>query len=1446
MKSAPRFLALLAFFALTAGLASPLWAATGNVSNLNLTASRGTAVTAIYPSAQAFHTGTDSDVYALESVTLKLGTQISGSNTSPTVSLYSVSGGNPNASLATLATTQVSNRTLRDYVFSCSSGCRLTKDTPYTIVVTPAGAGPVHWGQNSSGTETNTPSNADWTIADDAKFQNGYNGPWQSDGAVKLMKVSWATEPGKVAGLTAVAGNEASVDVNWTATAGATSYKVQYKSDSQDWSSTRQFTPTTNSHNVASTYLTANTAYTFRVAATNTAGDGLWSDEVVATPVEATLQASSVEASTATLTIANHTGTWYHKRITPTAGTCSSGVSTASTSVSGLSPGRTHTFSAYADSQCTGTVLATSPQFLAKPDKPTGVTATAANGALDVAWTATTGASSYKIQWKSSSDSDWDATSRQITSTAASANIPSLTNGTTYTVRVAAVNDTGDGAWSDTATGTPSGGYLESISSGLTTSGAQFWFRNSDGSNYSGTWYFKATPPANASCVTRPVALAQVTGKNSATHHTITAYSDSGCTVKLTSLGFTTLPAQVTGVTATARIGALDLGWTAESGSAPVSYKVQWKSGAQTWDAGRQVVTTKAYTTLGLVNGTQYTIRVAATTAGGDGAWSYDTTGTPSGTALTLTATPASNGASFALYNHTGNFSYKVTPPSTANCIDGSTITGTPRNFSDNTKSAGAEHNIAVYSDTACSTQLASVDFITLPAKTTGVTLSNRGASLGVKWTAVTGAASYKVQWKSSSDSGWDATNRQVISGSTSAVIYSLTNGTAYTVRVAAVNADGGEGAWSDTATLTPTVTLTESNVTATGAKLTVAGHTGTAYLSGRGGNSYTLACTAVSGSTHSPTLQGNTTYEFKAYGNSSCTGTALAATTFTTPGAVTPKVINIGQQSVTLYLDGWRSLPNTNVSYILHEAGSSQPVSSCGAVRSPAFATHKNYDSLTAGTTYTAQYFRGASCAAIERFASVTFTTLSAGATPELTASNVTNTGATLTLSNHTGNWWYEDEDVADSCTVVTGGATTVHLSGLTANTNYAFIANSHEGCGDSDATDRWYSRAIFTTTGPLSVAVSGKTSTGLTVNLRGYTEANGYPDQWSVRLVRPDGGGHTGSACQTLPRATTSATVTGLEAGKQYTIETYKSNNCNFLSNLINETPVTTVSLVSGNVGPSSASLTLGNHEGAWSYKGGEASGNASGAGAQSTGGGAQANSGGGTGSQSGGGDATNQCQAMPAGQTTAKLTGLKSDTSYTYTAYNGSDCSGQAMAQAAFATPPPPVPDAPTGLSAAAGDASVTLSWTDPSDSSITGYEYQVNHNDTDTGRFTGWGDWTAIDGSGADTTSHAVTGLTNANEYRFRLRAVNDAGASANAPRADPWYVSATPEAPVNPVAPEPPASVSVTRGRRRLERLLARRGRRNQLPHHLHLQRRRKLESRGGEPSRQQHHDHGRR
>ena len=78
-------------------------------------------------------------------------------------------------------------------------------------------------------------------------------------------------------------------------------------------------------------------------------------------------------------------------------------------------------------------------------------------------------------------------------------------------------------------------------------------------------------------------------------------------------------------------------------------------------------------------------------------------------------------------------------------------------------------------------------------------------------------------------------------------------------------------------------------------------------------------------------------------------------------------------------------------------------------------------------------------------------------------------------------------------------------------------------------------------------------------------------------------------------------------------------------------------------------------------------------------------------------------------------------------------------------------------PTNTVAVPGDSEVTLSWDDPADTSITGYEYQQKEGDCS------FGGWQSIAGSGATTTGHTVTGLINGTEYGFQLRALNDGGA-----------------------------------------------------------------------------------
>ena len=97
------------------------------------------------------------------------------------------------------------------------------------------------------------------------------------------------------------------------------------------------------------------------------------------------------------------------------------------------------------------------------------------------------------------------------------------------------------------------------------------------------------------------------------------------------------------------------------------------------------------------------------------------------------------------------------------------------------------------------------------------------------------------------------------------------------------------------------------------------------------------------------------------------------------------------------------------------------------------------------------------------------------------------------------------------------------------------------------------------------------------------------------------------------------------------------------------------------------------------------------------------------------------------------------------------------------------PTTVPHAPSGLMATRGDGEVTLNWRAPNNggSAIKYYEYKVDG-----------GAWTSTRGK---STSYTVTGLTNGETYRFRVRAVNSVGPGAESKpaRATPATVPGAP-------------------------------------------------------------------
>ena len=87
----------------------------------------------------------------------------------------------------------------------------------------------------------------------------------------------------------------------------------------------------------------------------------------------------------------------------------------------------------------------------------------------------------------------------------------------------------------------------------------------------------------------------------------------------------------------------------------------------------------------------------------------------------------------------------------------------------------------------------------------------------------------------------------------------------------------------------------------------------------------------------------------------------------------------------------------------------------------------------------------------------------------------------------------------------------------------------------------------------------------------------------------------------------------------------------------------------------------------------------------------------------------------------------------------------------------------PAMPTGLAARRGAQQVALTWADPLDPFITGYE--ACYSTASGGCGATVDDWAPLNGSDASTVSHVVTNLPNGVTYWFFVRAVNSAGAGA---------------------------------------------------------------------------------
>ena len=605
------------------------------------------------------------------------------------------------------------------------------------------------------------------------------------------------------------------LDVSWSKVEDATGYRVQWRlGPDEEFDASREgIVDDADTTAYSITGLTNHVDHTVRVQAFNTAGDSAWSETASGTPEPSLpVQLQSDEGA-----------------------------------------------SGAAD-------------LVGKMDAPT---VTPGDEQLVVSWTApsVSGIAAYWLQWDPRDTSDEYMKQLFGSPPATTWTIANLTNGTQYSVKVRGRTSAqpGYGAFSDAVTGTPRPDTPAKPGTPTITAGdgtlSVSWTAAARATGYKVQWksgdqIFGSSRQVRVTGASTTTAT--ITGLTGGTTYTVqvigtNTHGDGDESDTATGTPTSAAPAKPAAPTVTAGAGTLALSWTAPSanGAAITGYKVQWKSGQQTFGSSRQAsATSTSHTINGLDIGTTYTVRVQATNSVGDSSWSDTATGTPTvpiGVTL-LPSTVAENDAATTVtvwlktsepgscteYSDASVVVGKSTDTATegtdystvadltmtgiSSCLGSTTFTLTPTADSNDTESSETI-TVEVSRTTGVtfshSATLTLTNAIAPPAQPTGLKLTPGDTTIGVSWTAVSRATGYKVQWRLDGED-FASTRQNTVTGgaTTTSSITSLTNGKDYTVRVlaTAVTVDGPPSS---------TVTTTPAKVPSAPAKPTVkAGNT--------------------------------------------------------------------------------------------------------------------------------------------------------------------------------------------------------------------------------------------------------------------------------------------------------------------------------------------------------------------------------------------------------------------------------------------------------------------------------------------------------------------------------------------------------------------------------------------------------------------------------------------
>jgi titin len=450
------------------------------------------------------------------------------------------------------------------------------------------------------------------------------------------------------------------------------------------------------------------------------------------------------------------------------------------------------------------------------PSAPTGFSATATSGGASITFTAgaSGGSAITKYQYTTDNGSTWvDATSV----TASMVSINGLTDGTTYSVKLRAVNAMGNGAAAASATSVTPRSTAWMPTSLVATPGdgsasIAFTAPGSDGSsaitNYkyelNGSGTYVALSPTDA---TSPVTIPGLT--NGTTYSVkllaVNAAGDGygSDSVSVTPVSPATVPAAPTTLAATPGNGSASIAFTAgaDGGASITNYKYQLDGGS--WVALSPTDTTSPVTIPGLTNGTSYSVKLLAMNSVGDGTASTAVVVTPRAVPAaptSLVVTPGNNTVSVAFTAGSSNGSpitnYEYELNGSENWFGLSPLDGTsPVSIA---VSNGVSYTVklrAVNEAGSGAASVASDSFTprTIPSGPTGLAATPGDGSASIAFTAGAdgGATISKYQYRVGSGAWTDAV------GTTSPITVSgLTNFAVSKIKLRAVN-EAGNGAVS-------------------------------------------------------------------------------------------------------------------------------------------------------------------------------------------------------------------------------------------------------------------------------------------------------------------------------------------------------------------------------------------------------------------------------------------------------------------------------------------------------------------------------------------------------------------------------------------------------------------------------------------------------------------------